>query len=508
MNQKMNSTQFLFFPEIESWLLKKKNYLQYGLNLSILDESTFLSNDFLAEHLEVADFYSIKTQQNGHTEFEDNLKGKEVFFSKWYKMKKMFTYDNFSKNFDDKKNSRNPSLVMSIQQLWSSKYSMPEFVNSHKGLNDILSISAENFLLNQNEILNWKNLTFRQNNYSKCALFVPATTNSVFSKKNYYYEIKYYKYLMRNVVNKMKMSGFSETENIENFKMHLDHDGSIRCDNNIAYFDPIKYIVFEKQESNSFYKLIIEPLSLSKEMKYSFIHLILDIINIQYFEVVKAQQDYVVNRIILTPSKSRSRMNLKDVLENMIQRFNEKRTNAMYFLDFRIERENVEYLIEIIKNDPSADFRILYVVLQWDKYNMTEEKYSQIDQLIFQLELIFQRKTLRSFVQDTIQMIQILFEDAHIPFSRKMKSYLLAFLSNLFEVDQQKKNKTISEGSQEKHALDRKYLNEFYMKDLRMLKNGDKIFTTLLLEHIDFLSIQKMMGYLDDNIESSIFKRR
>jgi hypothetical protein len=401
-----------------------------------------------------------------------------------------FYLQNFQENYNSKNNSANRARLILLQRIMSDQTNIHDPIKFSRNKENIVGVTPEIYEENIAEILNWKKETFRDYIFSKKALFVPARAGSIFSDNEYLYDIKYSKFLSRSIKNKVKLNGYESEENIAIFKELYSLEHSLKYNCYVSYFDPIKYII---QDNDDLMNEVLHKLKFDTDDQINFINDFLEIINYQYHRAIITQQEYVLKTIILSISKSRRRMSLKDVLLNILQRF-EKDEEGGYFLCEYIQRDYIIFILNLIEDVDSMDYRALYAALNLLSQDLNRDDYINIYALIMMLENLFDKKSLLSISDETLKDIENVFEHYNIAYTRKIKLYLSNFLKKLFDVSVEKGN--------------RKYVNSLYMEDIDfILKQENKLFTTIFAEYFDFLLIYKLHGMIDEQEESSFFKK-
>ncbi len=494
------------------WVLSKKNSLQYDLDRWIMfSEWNFHSNDISVEKLAIDKFYTITQHENSYLYKE--LEGKSSFYKEKFKLLQNYHFENFHKNFDDKKNSANYARLIYIQRFFGDQENIHESVKSSRYSRDIREMTLETYDDSKVDIIDWIDEISRKYVFLKQALFIPVKVSSIFSEDDFFYEIKYSKYLARRIKNKVKMNGYTDEGNATVFKELYSSEYSSNYDPSVAYFDPIEHIL--KKNDKQFFKNILNKLDLDDQFykkilkkkkfelndseKLALLNDLLEVINRKYFQVIVSQQKYVMKRIILNVSKSRQRMSLKDILVNMLQRIDGNKVEGLYFLNQYCQRDDIVSFLDIIEDTASMDFNVLYhtLILYTNMSVIEKSDFLRMESILKMLEMLFEKKSLMTYLDETLEELESVLKTHELDMThttRKIKSFLSYFLSDLFEVSKEKG--------------DRKYLNQLYMDDLRsILDKNDKVFPTLFLDYFDFLSVDKLLGKIDETTESSIFKK-
>jgi len=488
----MNSDLMKYkFEAIRPWLWTKSNCLLYHKNNHhIYDKWSFLSNNLPLKKLAIDRFYVLELDNNNSLSIKKKEKiCKGIFLTEFEKLYHHYILENFLENFDGEDTPINKNLFLNLQKNW---FNLSEYLHCEKDYAYIPELNPQNFSDYCQSLVDFKNHAFKEKLLNQKFLFVPACFCSFFSNKDYLYEIKSQKYIARHIIEKIKISKYDDIENILLFNELWAKEHSSQFDEDIAYFDPLLFL--NDTYYSEFLEFILKPLEDKDLLKQlQFMKDFLDIINIFYFNAIISQQQFVLNRILLTASKTR-KMSILDILKNMHKLIVNKNVEEMFFLNVVCPRIHIEYLIELITDCSDQDIESIRIKLYMSSPVIFDKDLFILSEIMFMIEGLFEKKPLLSFLEKTLNSIEIIYDTYNIDFTNKIKIFLFTFLSFLFDIGNQ--------------TGDRKYLNKTYMEDLSSILNKKKIFTTWSLRNFDFLQISKLAGVIDDNVKSSIFKKK
>lgn len=490
-----NMTNFNnYLDVIFPWLESKRNVYHFNPNQDFIENKfSIIANELPFNSIEVDKFYLIHKTFANQYKYEV-CKGKSVFL----KLKAEHDQMYIVKEFYSALCTKDKDLILRhIISLKANQLLQNELISIDTAMlrklivteEDIANIDIDQMRVNDTafeDMVQHFLQKYKRINLDKKFIYIPACYKSIFSSKNYMYEIKKHKYLYSTIKDKCILHGYSKYENIHINQDLMNHDHSIAYDHSVAYYDFIN-------TSSEFQDYILNIANtFVVENQQNFLFWILDAINYYFFDVVFLQQNYVLNRYLLTASKKRPKMTVKDVLISILQRIEEHETDQLYILGTNISIGMVIHLIDWIESnsitlDSNRDIRDQLKHLHYPHVN-------QDLPLIDLLYRLFWKVPLKESVNELVSVINSIHEQYSVKLEHGKKRELRQLFSDIFDA------------SVDRTTGDRKYLNKLYMKDLKSLIKTDNLYITRELKSFNMLQPKILVG-LDNEIKSFFLKK-
>lgn len=481
---------------ITGWLTRSKNSFFLGPNINFENEWRFLSNNLPLNNLEVKHFHRFKINICGSASkiHISGKKAKSDLLNELNDLKATHDLDYFKEHFSPESSiSRNSALYILLKQnLQSAKTKLLNSFNYNDFTNLCLPLNEADI-----EVINdLKSYVIGDKEVNLDLIFVPATFQSIFDDRNFFYEIKHHKFLYNNFDENKILNGHSKTT-MERFFSELQYvDSSLNFDHEVSYFD-IFTLLKDPHQSQflDFIFLLYKRFPEDQEIEFhQFLIQLFHIINNYYFRLITAQQEFVFNQIYLYHSKDRS-MTLLDTVLNMIQRIQDADKEQLYFFDTLCDLNIVNKFKNILEqyNVDKIDEEFVYQILYFSADNPRE--LDALCDIAYLLKRLHSKTPLIEFAKFALYHIRQHCEKNNIKFTRKINKFFEGYLNDLFDI-QPSARKT------------RKYLNEFYYQDLNNYLNKDRVFVSKILDIFDVLRFEKLKGKLPDNIFSNVLKKR
>lgn len=484
-----------YIDAILPWLKSKNNLYHRTSEKDVIhDKFSIVANEIPIELTEVEKFYVIEKSSSGRFKYQ-TLKG----ISEFLKLIQHADQKYYVKEFHSALCKGDKSLILkNIKALQANQILQNELIFEDTKMlrqlvvteEDIVSIDINEMQINENifhEMVEYFLQKYKKIEINEEFIYVPGCYKSIFSSKNFMFEIKNHKYLHSVLGEKINFNGYSKLENSFIKRDLIRNDHSICYMHEIAYFDFIN----TSQEFQE-YILHIAKNSL-EESKQIFLFWILDAINYYFFDVIFLQQNYVINRYLLTASNKRPKMTVKDVLTYILQRFEESKMDQIYVLGADISRNSVVHLIDWIENnkitlDANRDIREQLSNVQYHR----QEEDALLINLLYRL---FWKVPLKESVKELISVLQKIHNEFGFKIEHGQKKQLTQLFYHIFDV------------SLTKTAGDRKFLNKLYIKDLKLLNETDDFYISRALKGFDMMQPNILMGFTREEEQSYFLKK-
>lgn len=497
VTEPMNNVDQLkgYLEAILPWLTSKNNfYLRNSEKDFIHNKFSIIANDIPIELLEVEKFYVIEKLSTDLYNYQ-TLMG----MSEFSKLIKKSDQKGYMKEFYSALCKGDKSLILKyIKSLQANQILKNELISEDTKMlrqlvateEDIASIDINDMQISENafnEMVEYFLQKYKKIEMKEKFIYIPGCYKSIFSSKNFMFEIKNNKYLYSVLGEKINFYGYTKFENNSIKRDLIRNDHSIGYIHDIAYFDFIN-------TSQEFQKYILHVAEISvEESKQNFLFWILDTINYYFFDVIFLQQNYVINRYLLTASNKRPKMTVKDVLTSILQRFEESKIDQMYVLGTHISRNSVVYLIDWIESnkitiDANRDIREQLSSAQYYRYD-------EDTLLINLLYRLFWKVPLKESVKELILVLQKIYNEFGLEIEHGRKKQLTQLFFHIFDV------------STTKTTGDRKFLNKLYIKDLKLLNETQEFYISRALKGFDMMHPNIIMGFASEEEKSSFLKK-
>lgn len=484
-----------YIKAILPWLESKNNlYHRSSEKDFIHNKFSIIANEIPIEWIEVEKFYVIEQSNSGRFKYQ-TFKG----MSEFLKLIQQADQEHYVKEFYSALCNGDKSLILkNIKVLQANQILQNELIFKDTKMlrqlvvteEDIASIDINEMHISENafhEMVEYFLQKYKQIEMKENFIYVPGCYKSIFSSKNYMFEIKNHKYLQSVLGEKINFNGYAKLEYNSMKRDLIRNDHSIGYMHDIAYFDFIN----ASQEFQE-YILHIAKISL-EESKQNFLFWILDAINYYFFDVIFLQQNYVMNRYLLTASNKRPKMTVKDVLTSILQRFEVTKMDQMYVLGTNLSRNSVIHLIDWIESnkitlDANRDIREQLSSAQYHRYDEDEL-------LVNLLYRLFWKVPLKESVKELISVLENIYNEFGFEIEHGRKKHLTQLFCHIFDI------------SSTQTTGDRKFLNKLYTKDLKLLNETDDFYISRALKGFDMMQPNLLMGFAREEEKSSFLKK-
>lgn len=493
----MNNVDHLkgYLEAILPWLTSKNNFYRRNSEKDFIhNKFSIIANDIPIELLEVEKFYVIEKLSTDLFNCQ-TLMG----MSEFSKLIKKSDQKSYMEKFYSALCKGDKSLILNhIISLRANQILKNELISEDTKMlrqlvvteEDIACIDINDMQISENafnEMVEYFLQKYKKIEMKEKFIYIPVCYKSIFSSKNFMFEIKNHKYLHSVLGSKINFYGYTKFEN-NSIKRDL-----IRNDHSIGYIDDIAYFDFINT-SQEFQEYILHVAEISgEESKQKFLFWILDAINYYFFDVIFLQQNYVINRYLLTASNKRPKMTVKDVLTAILKRFEESKMDQMYILGADISRNSVVHLIDWIESnkitlDANRDIREQLSNLQYHCY----DEDALLINLLYRL---FWKVPLKESVKELILVLQKTYNEFGFEIEHGRKKQLTHLFFHIFDV------------STTKSTGDRKFLNKLYIKDLKLLNETEEFYISRALKGFDMMQPNIIMGFASEEEKSSFLKK-
>lgn len=465
-----------------SWLNTSKNCINSEPKHHPFEEFYVLSNEFSFNKLNTKSFYVIEFNEDKTCLKICDYKSREKLQEFISRIQQYRVFNEFSKFYFSSDITRKKLLYKKLMVYLDNDPGI--FLKcSNSELNDLQQIDINNFEIYEAHISQFLEERIIKKTFVMM-IFFPSGYTSMYSNKNYFFEINANKYFKKNNRFKLTFPDWSNEVNQYISEEILRYEHSSKFSLFVSYFDPIYF--FKLKNSDLFDQLVLKSIAGLDELdQKDFLDDIFCAINYFYFNSISIQQKYLFNKLMLSASKTRSKMSLLDILIHIFNLYGSTERDRTYFMDVVCIKSDIEYLLYMTRTYKIKDVEVLR--------RMVDNNYVKRDELqeiMDTLENLFEKKSLNDCKNEMMKGIKLCYQHYGLKFNSQINQYFSDYIVELLDIDVKTK------------LSDRKYLNKAYFKDLRLFRNeeGEK-FIFKYLHLFDLLQPKKMVGSINEHID-------
>lgn len=465
-----------------SWLNTSKNCINSEPKHHPFEEFYVLSNEFSFNKLNTKSFYVIEfNEDRTHLEICD-YKSREKLQEFISRIQRYRIFNEFNRLYFSSDLNRKKLLFKKLMvYLYDDPVIFLKCSNSE--LNSLQQIDINDFEAQEVAISQFLEVHIIKRSFDMM-IFFPSGYTSMYSNKNYFFEMNINKYFKKNNRFKLTFPDWSNEANQYISEEILRYEHSTKFSLFVSYFDPIYF--FKQKNSHLFDQEVLKSIDDLDELdQKDFLDDIFSAINYFYFNSISTQQKYLFNKLMLSASKTRSKMSLLDILIYIFNLYGCTERDRVYFMGVVCNKSDIEYLLYMTRTYRIKDVEILRRMVD-NNY----EKRDELQEIMDTLENLFEKKSLNDSKNEMMKGIKLCYQHYGLKFNSQINKYFSDYISELLDIDFKTK------------LSDRKYLNKVYFKDLRLFRNeeGEK-FIFKYLHIFDLLQPKKMVGSINEQID-------